>query len=462
MFLQIHTLTSYAAALLNRDDAGLAKRIPFGNAERMRVSSQCMKRHWTENLRSVIEQQHDGWKKFNTGWRTRNFFDRAVLPAVIDELQKHFLDPDECRAIAVAATWELACGCFTKSKKKKDIEKLLEAAKLDTPLEIPEAMKIDPDRGETIPRPKQPALFGKPEAQFFVREIEEIAKKVNETVKDEMAKETKSDTKDARRQKLIRGVRKGIRERVLLNWRERDKDGNTMVDALIRSEDTQPLYAGIEGALFGRFVTSDILTRSDAAVHVAHSFTVHPLTTEVDYFTVVDDLNRDEETGAAHAGDTELGAGLFYGYVVVDVPLLVSNLCGCDAKDWATQPKEMLTDARNVLTGLINAIATVSPGAKLGSTAPYARAACVLLESGRNQPRTLANAYLKAMKLTSDPMQQSVDALGDHLTGIDAMYGCNEKRFVASTQNMTKLASVTAAPLIDTVAAALDSVFGAG
>ena len=32
MFLQIHTLTSYAAALLNRDDAGLAKRIPFGNA----------------------------------------------------------------------------------------------------------------------------------------------------------------------------------------------------------------------------------------------------------------------------------------------------------------------------------------------------------------------------------------------------------------------------------------------
>ena len=39
-FLQIHTLTSYAAALLNRDDAGLAKRLPYGGVSRTRISSQ--------------------------------------------------------------------------------------------------------------------------------------------------------------------------------------------------------------------------------------------------------------------------------------------------------------------------------------------------------------------------------------------------------------------------------------
>ena len=33
-FLQIHTLHSYPAALLNRDDSGLAKRMPFGDAVR--------------------------------------------------------------------------------------------------------------------------------------------------------------------------------------------------------------------------------------------------------------------------------------------------------------------------------------------------------------------------------------------------------------------------------------------
>ena len=45
-FLQIHTLHSHPAALLNRDDSGLAKRMPFGGATRTRVSSQCLKRHW--------------------------------------------------------------------------------------------------------------------------------------------------------------------------------------------------------------------------------------------------------------------------------------------------------------------------------------------------------------------------------------------------------------------------------
>ena len=45
-FIQIHTLHSYPGALLNRDDAGLAKRLPYGDAIRTRVSSQCLKRHW--------------------------------------------------------------------------------------------------------------------------------------------------------------------------------------------------------------------------------------------------------------------------------------------------------------------------------------------------------------------------------------------------------------------------------
>ena len=45
-FLQIHSLHSYPAALLNRDDSGRAKRLPFGGAVRTRISSQCLKRHW--------------------------------------------------------------------------------------------------------------------------------------------------------------------------------------------------------------------------------------------------------------------------------------------------------------------------------------------------------------------------------------------------------------------------------
>ena len=77
MFLQIHTLTSYHASLLNRDDAGLAKRMPFGNADRLRISSQCLKRHWREALRGQTE--------LPTGIRSRQFFAREVLPQVESE-----------------------------------------------------------------------------------------------------------------------------------------------------------------------------------------------------------------------------------------------------------------------------------------------------------------------------------------------------------------------------------------
>ena len=38
-FLQIHTLSPYTGVLLNRDDSGLAKRLPYGDALRTRVSS---------------------------------------------------------------------------------------------------------------------------------------------------------------------------------------------------------------------------------------------------------------------------------------------------------------------------------------------------------------------------------------------------------------------------------------
>ena len=79
-------------------------------------------------------------------------------------------------------------------------------------------------------------------------------------------------------------------------------------------------------------VTSDPGANIDAAVHVAHAFTVHTEESESDYFSVVDDLQpAEDDPGADHIGDVELTAGLFYGYVVVDVPGLVSNLEGCEA-----------------------------------------------------------------------------------------------------------------------------------
>ena len=174
----------------------------------------------------------------------------------------------------------------------------------------------------------------------------------------------------------------------------------------------------------------------------------------------MDDLNSDEETGAAHAGEMELGSGLFYGYTVVDVPLLVSNFSGCDRDQWREQEKD---DVRIALIQLLTAIATVSPGAKLGSTAPYARAELVMLECGSAQPRSLANAYLNAIKFSKhqSPMQQSADVLLAYLGRMDGMYGnSGEQRVVTSTVETSDWTGVSVSDFSSATEQALDAVFG--
>lgn len=107
-------------------------------------------------------------------------------------------------------------------------------------------------------------------------------------------------------------------------------------------------------------VTSDPSANVNAPVHVAHAFTVHAIERELDYVTAVDDLrSRGDDAAAGSAGifDIEITSGLFYGYVNVDMALLVSNLGGDAAL------------AAQVVDRLIKLIARTSPGAKKGSTA---------------------------------------------------------------------------------------------
>jgi CRISPR system Cascade subunit CasC len=219
--------------------------------------------------------------------------------------------------------------------------------------------------------------------------------------------------------------------------------------------------AGFEGAMFGRFVTSDLLARVDAPVHVAHAFTTHALDTEVDFFTVVDDLADADETGAAHANDTELGAGIFYGYVAVDVPLLVSNLTGSDTTNWRAQESG---GARQLLDRLVHAIATVTPGAKLGATAPYARAEHVVLEVSTGQPRSLANSFLQPVRMNGrdQPMTQSVGAMADYLDALTKMYGDDVGRRTIASLHPWPREGEKPQPLNDAIAGALDALFEAG
>ena len=356
-FLQIHTLHSYPAALLNRDASGLAKRMPFGDAVRTRISSQCLKRHWR-----VAE----------------------------DEFALTAIEPDAVRSRNVV--------------ERKVIQPLRDTG--DIPNEVLDAVEtafnkgVYGDKGDSESG-RQPLLLGWPEVEYLRDKAATICTKHRD---DAEAAETAA--------KDLFHTRKG--------------EGNNF-RAMRQSAD---LPGGLVGALFGRMVTSDPAANIEAAIHVAHAFTVHQEESESDYFSVVDDLQQDDEdAGAAHIGDMELTAGLFYGYVVVDVPGLVSNLTGCAASAWESADKDL---TGKVVDHLVHLIATVSPGAKLGSTAPYACADLMLIEAGTRQPRSLANAFRSPVKAQ---VAAAASALSQYLGKLDAAYGAKEARRLMSVED---------------------------
>ena len=358
-FLQIHTLHSYPAALLNRDDSGLAKRMPFGGSVRTRISSQCLKRHWRTAQDEFAIHSIAG---STAALRSRNIVERRVIAPLrgADGIS------DEVLA-AVGTAFNV--GVYGSS-------------------------------GATE-RGRQPLLLGLPEVEHLHQRAAAIC--ANHP----------SDAKAA-----------GDAAAALFNTRR--GEGNNF-RALM---DGARLPAGLEGALFGRMVTSDPGANIEAAIHVAHAFTVHREESESDYFSVVDDLQGDDEdAGAAHIGDMELTAGLFYGYVVVDVPGLVSNLEGRNSGDWQDADRELAAKVAEHLTHLI---ATVSPGAKLGSTAPYACADLMLIEAGIRQPRSLANAYRAPAR---PQLAEATDALAGYIGKLDNAYGVNETRRVMSVED---------------------------
>ncbi|MFW6189814.1 MAG: type I-E CRISPR-associated protein Cas7/Cse4/CasC [Planctomycetota bacterium] len=386
-FLQIHTLTSYPGTLLNRDDAGFAKRIPFGGATRTRVSSQCLKYHWRnfdgQNALYDLDLPHS--------LRSRETFRRRVAGPLIEEGY-----PPTLVACAAMTLMELILSDDTPSKT--DYKNVLTGeTEIDSALET-----------------NQVTILGEPEVRYLrqvTREtVDGLRGDLGELWQDPDA-ELSSDQVDSACD-AFKQISKGDLKKNLLGLDH---------------------ASGLDAAMFGRMATSDVLARGDAAVHVAHALTTHAEESESDYFSAVDELKAaggEGELGAGLINTSELTSGLFYGYVVVDVPLLVGNLEACKREDWLEADRDL---AAEVVRRMVHLVATVSPGAKLGSTAPYSYAECVFLEAGSAQPRTLANAFRNPVDEQPDLLANSYRALADHVREFDSMYRARTERRLSAT-----------------------------
>jgi len=417
-FVQIHTLTSYPASLLNRDDAGFAKRLPFGGVTRTRVSSQCLKYHWRHHegqyaLRELEKPQ---------SVRSRHTFGQLLAQPLVEQGY-----PSALVTCVVRSLMEIVLS----GKRLPDSE-------------FSKLLKSD-DEPESMLRTPQVTVLGDPE----IRYLKSVAVHALDQLHEDL-----SDSWDTSGPDFTKNQTKHVIE-ICKSFSESE---------MKRNLHGLGLAAGIDAALFGRMATSDLLAIGDAAIHVSHSFTTHEEEAESDYFSAVDELVQamgDGAQGSGHINTSELMSGLFYGYVVVDVPLLVSNLEGCPRSQWEQADRALAAD---VVERLIHIIATVSPGAKLGSTAPYARSECVLIEAGTSQPRTLANAFRTPVSKTPDLLCNTYQSLAQYVEQMDFMYSSEDLRCISAMDATERLLEATkldgVLPLAETASWAATQVRG--
>jgi CRISPR system Cascade subunit CasC len=104
-FIQIHALTFYPPSNLNRDDLGRPKTAMVGKANRLRISSQCLKRTWrtSELFKTGIEK--------NQGKRTKEMGPQKIA----EYLETNGISEDD------AAEWaNLMMSQFAKTEGKVD------------------------------------------------------------------------------------------------------------------------------------------------------------------------------------------------------------------------------------------------------------------------------------------------------------------------------------------------------
>lgn len=340
-FIQLHLLISYPPANLNRDDLGQPKTAKLGGVERLRVSSQSLKRAWRTS--ELFQQELAGTIGTRTKRLGREAFD-ALSKAGVTEKQ--------------AREWA------------SQIAQVYGAVKKDAPLDIEQLVHIAPQERATL-------------------------------------------------------------DALLVTLAEEKRPPSTEeLDALLHEQ------TAVDIAMFGRMLAAKTERNAEAAVQVAHAIGVHASAIEDDYFTAVDDLNKDD-SGAGHVGEAGFAAAVFYQYVCIDRDLLKRNLGGDEA----------LT--QKALRALTEAALKVGPTGKQNSFASRAYAHFALVEKGSQQPRSLTLAFVKPVA-DGDYLHEAVAVLKRVQLNMDKVYGpCADARREISVLD----GEGSAAELLDFVAA---------
>lgn len=156
----------------------------------------------------------------------------------------------------------------------------------------------------------------------------------------------------------------------------------------LQASDLLDARKAVDVALFGRMIADLPDHNIHAACQVAHAISTHEVRGEFDYFTAVDDLLPDSETGAGMIDTVEFNSACLYRYSNVDTDQLVENLGG---------DREL---AERGLKAYLGATVTSLPSGKQNSMAAHNPPSLVFAVKREHGQWNLANAF-------ADPVRPS-------------------------------------------------------
>lgn len=210
-----------------------------------------------------------------------------------------------------------------------------------------------------------------------------------------------------------------------------------------QAEDKGYRPVSVDIALFGRMVTSEAFLDVEASCQFAHAVSTHKVDHEFDFFTAVDDLERDAEdeagAGADMIGHVEFNSACYYKYFNVHLEGLVDNLTRKAFKQEVKpeDEKKAREIAAKAIRALIEAACRVTPTGKQNSFAAHQLPCLVWVEiRDQNLPVSYANAFCTPVNpRTENGLEmESIKALKDECEKLTQMYDLEARKRLLLTK----------------------------
>lgn len=167
----------------------------------------------------------------------------------------------------------------------------------------------------------------------------------------------------------------------------------------------------VDIALFGRMVAEASDWNVDACAQVAHAISVHAVDNEFDYFTAVDDLAPQDNTGAGMIGTVEFNSSTLYRYATVNVDALHAAL----GDSGVTQ---------EAVAAFVHAFITSMPTGKQATFANRTLPDAVLVQVREGQPVNLVGAFEEPVSADEGPRSAAAATrLARRSTELDEAFG---------------------------------------